>query len=342
MATQKKRPPKRTPKAKLKPKAKSKPKAKPKPKYTVRTAKRPSRPKKPSGIFLGLGALVLTAALIGFFAYLIIIGKPLKTGPPEALQESVSAPPLRYEIYPEETVPKETSPPAVSVPPPDEKPLACIIIDDMGYDKKLANRFLNLGVPLTFSILPFSTFQEDIARAADSKGMEIMLHLPMEPEEYPRVDPGPGALLTSMSPDELIRQLAEDIRSVPGAVGANNHMGSKMTAVSSQMYQIFSILKKEGLFFIDSRTTVNTLCKPSARLLQVPFAERDIFLDHEETADFVRQQIYKLIQKAEKNGSAIAIGHPHEVTIQVLDEMLPELKKRVRLVPASRVVERLG
>jgi polysaccharide deacetylase 2 family uncharacterized protein YibQ len=172
--------------------------------------------------------------------------------------------------------------------------------------------------------------------------MEIMLHLPMEPEEYPQVNPGPGALLTSMPPDELIRQLTDDIRSVPGARGVNNHMGSKMTAVSSQMYQILSILKKEGLYFIDSRTTVNTLCKPSARLLQVPFAERDVFLDHVTTADFVRNQVIELIEKAEQEGSAIGIGHPHEVTIQVLDEMLPELKKRVRLVPASRLVERLG
>ena len=181
-----------------------------------------------------------------------------------------------------------------------------------------------------------------IAQAADAKGLEVMLHLPMEPEEYPRVDPGPGALLTSMSPDELIRQLTEDIQAVPGVKGVNNHMGSKMTAVSSQMYQVFSILKKEGLFFIDSRTTVNTLCKPSARLLQVPFAERDVFLDHVTTADFVRKQLNELMEKAERNGSAIGIGHPHEVTIQVLDEMLPELKERVHIVPASRLVERLG
>lgn len=280
--------------------------------------------------------------LIGFFVYLIFIGKPTETEQPETARKSAAAPPLRYEVYPEEIPPKEALLPPESVPPPDQKPLVCIIIDDMGYDKKIASRFLDLDAPLTFSFLPFGPFQEDIIRAADSKGVEIMLHLPMEPDEYPRVDPGPGALLTSMSSDELIRQLTEDIRSVPGAVGVNNHMGSKMTSISSRMYQIFSILKKERLFFIDSRTTVNTLCKPSARLLEVPFAERDVFLDHVETADFVRKQISELMEKAEKNGSAIGIGHPHEVTVQVLDEMIPELKQRVRLVPASRLVELLG
>jgi polysaccharide deacetylase 2 family uncharacterized protein YibQ len=282
---------------------------------------------------------VFIVILLGFFAYLFFSGEPSET-----TRESAAAPPLKYEIFPEEPVPAPPPSPPASVPPMDEKekPRVCIIIDDMGYDQKLADRFLGLGVPLTFSMLPFSPFQEDIAQAAEAKGMEIMLHLPMEPEEYPRVDPGPGALLTSMSPDELIRQLTENIRSVPGAKGANNHMGSRMTTVSSQMHQVFSILKKEGLFFIDSRTTVNTLCKPSARLLQVPFAERDIFLDHVTTDEFVRQQVVKLIETAEQEGEAIGIGHPHEVTVQVLHEMLPELRERVRLVPASRLVERLG
>jgi polysaccharide deacetylase 2 family uncharacterized protein YibQ len=289
-----------------------------------------------------VGALVLIVVLIGFFTYLFFSGSPMETGPLETARESAAAPPVKYEIYPEEEMlPGKTPVPPVSAPAPDEKPLACIIIDDMGYDEKLADRFLGLDMPLTFSMLPFSPFQEGITRAADARGMEIMLHLPMEPDEYPRVDPGPGALLTSMSPDELIRQLTNDIRSIPSAKGVNNHMGSRMTTISSQMYQIFSILKKEGLFFIDSRTTVNTLCKPSARLLQIPFAERDVFLDHVTTVDFVRQQIYKLIQTAEQEGRAIGIGHPHEVTAQVLDEMLPELRERVQLVPASRLVEML-
>jgi polysaccharide deacetylase 2 family uncharacterized protein YibQ len=286
-----------------------------------------------------VGALVLIILLLGLFAYLFFSGKP-----PETVQESAIAPPLKYEVFPEEKPRVRTPAPPVSVPPPDEKqkPMACIIIDDMGHDRKLADRFLGLNVPLTFSMLPGSPYQEDIAQAADAKGIEIMLHLPMEPDEYPRVDPGPGALLTSMSPDELIRQLTENIRLVPRAKGVNNHMGSRMTTISSQMHQIFSILKKEGLFFIDSRTTVNTLCKPSARLLQVPFAERDVFLDHVTTDEFVRRQVYKLIETAEQEGRAIGIGHPHEVTVQALQEMLPELQKRVRLVPASMMVERLG
>jgi len=129
-----------------------------------------------------------------------------------------------------------------------------IIIDDIGYDRGMAKKFLSLDAVFTFSILPYSPFQENILKAVHSKGWETMLHLPMEPNEYPKVNPGPGALLTSMTPDQLIRQLALNIAAVPGVKGVNNHMGSRMTTVSTQMNQVFSILKKRGLFFIDSRT----------------------------------------------------------------------------------------
>ena len=315
-------------------------------------AKRPGKRKSGSistfkqvtSALLGLGALVFIVILVGYFTYLFFSGQPEKTGQPETIRETTTTPSLKFEIYPTEPLkkPEKKDTSSKTIPPPKGLPLVCIIIDDMGYDSNLAQQFMDLRVPLTFSILPFSPFRDDISRAADLKGVEIMLHLPMEPDEYPRADPGPGALLTSMSPDELIRQLIDDIHSVPDARGVNNHMGSKMTTVSSQMYQIFSILKKEGLFFIDSRTTVNTLCKPSARLLQVPFAERDVFLDHVTKADFIRKQIEELIRLARQEGRAIGIGHPHPVTIEVLKEMMPKLKSNVQLVPASRMVKRLG
>ena len=119
-------------------------------------------------------------------------------------------------------------------------------------------------------------------------------------------------------------------------------MGSKMTAESSQLYQIFSILKKRNLYFIDSRTTSKTLCKPSARLFQIQFAQRDVFLDHLQDADFVRKQIKELIRIAQRNGQAVGIGHPHSVTYEVLREMMPELRKKVKLVPASAIVHPVG
>jgi polysaccharide deacetylase 2 family uncharacterized protein YibQ len=144
-----------------------------------------------------------------------------------------------------------------------------------------------------------------------------------------------------MTPDELIAQLDKDIDRFSGIKGVNNHMGSRISTSSDQMRQIFSILKRRGLFYIDSRTTPKTVAAPSAHLLQLPFAERDIFIDHVEDAAFIRSQLHRLIQRARKQGYAIGIAHPHEITYRVLKEMLPQLKDQVALVPASRVVQQV-
>jgi polysaccharide deacetylase 2 family uncharacterized protein YibQ len=111
-----------------------------------------------------------------------------------------------------------------------------------------------------------------------------------------------------------------------------------MTTIAPQLHQIFSILKKKSLYFIDSRTTADTLCGPSAQLLQVPFAQKDVFIDHIPEPDFVRKTLHRLEKIAENHGEAIGIGHPHSVTYEVLREMLPELKKKAELVRASDIV----
>ncbi len=145
-----------------------------------------------------------------------------------------------------------------------------------------------------------------------------------------------------MSPDELTDTLKKHIASFPYIKGVNNHMGSRMTALSSKMYQIFVVLKKEDLFFIDSRTSAQSLCKPSARLLQLSFAQRDVFLDHMQTPKAIKRQINLLITHAQKYGTAIGIGHPHKITYEVLKKEIGKLKTKVRIVHASKLVKPLG
>jgi polysaccharide deacetylase 2 family uncharacterized protein YibQ len=217
-------------------------------------------------------------------------------------------------------------------------PKVAIIIDDLGYDRGMAEKFLLLDANLTASILPHSPSLEAISTLARTRGIETMLHLPMEPNEYPSVNPGPHALLASMPPDELITLLNHNLDSLPDAKGVNNHMGSRLTCESDQMQQIFTVLKKRGLYFVDSRTSADTVGRPTAHLFKVPFAERDIFIDHVPTPEFIRGQLDKLVKRAAKQGQAIGIGHPHKTTYTVLREMLPGLKKQVQLVPASQVV----
>ncbi|MGB5421767.1 MAG: divergent polysaccharide deacetylase family protein [Desulfobacterales bacterium] len=291
-------------------------------------------------ILTTLTVLVLLVVAAGFLTHYILIKTrpPIKRLPPPG---KMTPQPIAG-IRPFEVFPKEDRPPVEPLPKPKPPakalPKVAIIIDDLGYDQRIAQKFLDLDDRLTFAVLPHTPHPRLIAATILKKGGELMLHLPMEPLEYPSVDPGPGALLSSMSADDLIVQLREDLSDVPGIKGVNNHMGSKLTAESTRLYQVFSVLKQEGLFFIDSRSTAETVGRPSARLFQLPFAERDVFIDHVQDPDLIRLRIKELIQIARKNGEAIGIAHPSKTTLRILEEMLPILKKEVQLVPASHVV----
>ena len=294
---------------------------------------------KAVGGLIILAAVVAAAAIIAH--YLIPAKQPSTTASiktPSAIKTPSQTEKPAFEIYPEveATIEKPAAKPII--PPGDKLPKVAIIIDDLGYDRKIAEKFLELDVALTFSILPFSPHQKKIARMAQEKGVEVMLHLPMEPMEYPAVDPGQGTLLAGMDPDHLIAQLEKNLDTLSEIKGVNNHMGSRLTAESSQLYQIFSILKKRGLFFVDSRTTADSLCRPTARMFKVPFAQRDVFLDHHQQPEFIRKQIKELIEIAQSHGEAVGIAHPYSSTYKMLKEMLPELKENVRLVPASDIV----
>ena len=292
-------------------------------------------------IFFGFAILLLLVFLAGLLAHHFMLRKePVKPLHPSQKPPITKIP--TFEIYPEKEIPPQKPPLKPKIILPDELPKVAIIIDDLGYDRFIAKKFLALDGVFTFSVLPHGPYTKRIAKAAEAKGYDVMLHLPMEPIEYPSVNPGPGALLTSMSPDELIEQLRKDLDDVPSIKGVNNHMGSRMTTVSTQMYQIFSILKQRNLFFIDSRSTAKTVCEPSARLLQIPFAQRDVFIDHIPDPEFIRKQLRQLVKIAKRKGVAVGIAHPHKITYKILRQELPELKKKVRLVPASKIVKVAG
>jgi polysaccharide deacetylase 2 family uncharacterized protein YibQ len=282
----------------------------------------------------GLGVLLLLVAVAGVLLSHFMANR---VAVPSIRRSRIVKPP-RFEIYPKNDIsPRELLP----KPPgkaPGALPRIAIIIDDIGYDRTIAKKFLALNTVLTFSILPQSPYEKSIARSVHRKGYDVMLHLPMEPDEYPWINPGPGVLLTSMSPDQLIHQLNEDLDEFPFIIGVNNHMGSKMTTLSPQVHEIFSVLKRKGLFFIDSRTTPDTVCKPSAELFKIPFAQKDVFIDHDPEPESIRKQIHRLILIAINHGEAVGIAHPHEETYKILREMLPELKEKAKLVRASDIV----
>jgi len=154
-----------------------------------------------------------------------------------------------FEVFPTKDIPVRKPLVQPKVETTHERPKVAISIDDLGHAPQIAQKFMDLDAVLTFSILPYGPFHRQIADAVYVKGFETILHLPMEPVEYPHINPGKGALLTTMAPDQLIEQLNTNLEAVPHAKGVNNHMGSRMTTNSTQLYQIVTILKKTRPLF---------------------------------------------------------------------------------------------
>jgi hypothetical protein len=222
-----------------------------------------------------------------------------------------------------------------SYPKENGLPLVAIVIDDLGYQKQLALDFIELEAPLTLSFLPQAPFAGELVRQAFQKGKETMLHLPMEPKEFPQVDPGPMALLTQMSNEEIQNILAKDLEAFPQVAGVNNHMGSRFTEDRDKMTLVLTTIKKRKLFFLDSRTTPYSAVFPLASQLGVKAVQRDIFLDNNIEPDAIREQMELLIRLARERGFAVACGHPYPQTLLVIKEKMPELQQKVHLVPLS-------
>jgi polysaccharide deacetylase 2 family uncharacterized protein YibQ len=220
------------------------------------------------------------------------------------------------------------------------RPKIAIVIDDLGGQNKISQELLHWDFPITFSILPFAPYSKIIAEEAHRKGKEIILHLPMEPYGYPQTRPGEGVLLEEMDEARLLRQLSEDIEAVPYAKGVNNHMGSRLMENPEKIRIIFSELKKRGLFFLDSRTTPQTVGLQVAQSVGLKAMERSLFIDNSSTEEDVKGQLERLIQLSLSKGKAIGIGHPHLSTLKAIKKMVPKMKEKgIDIVPLSEVLE---
>ncbi|HVM80693.1 MAG TPA: divergent polysaccharide deacetylase family protein [Stellaceae bacterium] len=224
----------------------------------------------------------------------------------------------------------------------DGRARIAIIIDDMGLDRARSERAIALPGPLTLSFLAYARDLPQQTALAHRNGHELMVHVPMEPTGHMLVA-DPNQLDVAMSREEVLTRLRWDLSRFDGFVGINNHMGSRFTADAPAMRPVLEELKARGLLFIDSRTTPSTAGAEVARELGVPHASRDVFLDYEVSIAAVEQQLTELERVAQRNGSAIAIGHPHDQTLEVLQRWLRELpEKGLVLVPVSAIVRERG
>ncbi len=215
-----------------------------------------------------------------------------------------------------------------------------IVIDDFGYDIKRLRRLFELDAELAVAVLPHLRYSKASAEEAHQRGWEVLLHLPMEPENSAVNNPGQGALYTSMDSAELQQTLSFDLDNVPHVTGVNNHMGSKATADERLMRVVLEAMDERGLFFLDSRTSAKSVAGSLAASMGIRGGVRNIFLDNTRDRDYIRGQVDELVRMARRTGSAIAIGHPYTETLDVLEEMLPQLiKNGVEVVRLSDLID---
>ena len=214
---------------------------------------------------------------------------------------------------------KAVTPKKAKEKPLSQKPVpirqVAIIIDDIGYDLKPVKELLKINADLTFAILPLCTHTREAAEMFHRAHRETLLHLPMEPVSYPREKPGNGALFTDMNDEELVFQLEKDIADVPYISGVNNHMGSKFMMDEKKLTIVFNKLKKNKLFFVDSRTSADTKAFVIAEKVGLPIAARKIFLDNNRDYNEIYNNVINIAKKDGDVSPVILIGHPYPETI---------------------------
>ncbi|MBC07461.1 divergent polysaccharide deacetylase family protein [Thalassospira sp.] len=221
-----------------------------------------------------------------------------------------------------------------------DKPVIAIVIDDAGLDQPRTARTVELPGPITISYLPYARDLQPQVNAARKAGHEVMLHMPMEPSSA-AVDPGPHALLASYDRQTILNEMDWMLDRFDGYVGVNNHMGSKFTADPERMRVVMEVMKSRGLMFLDSRTSADSVGYSTANNFGVPAITRDIFIDDADDAAKIADMLARTENVARKQGFAIAIGHPRDLTIGALKTWIPEIQaKGFVLVPITDVLRR--
>ena len=217
-------------------------------------------------------------------------------------------------------------------------PKVAFIIDDLGYETEVAKKMMELEFPVALSILPFLQYSEFIAEEGRKNNREIMLHLPMEPNNSD-ADPGPGVIKSYMSEEEIRQAVRDCILNFPHVIGVNNHMGSKITEDREIMEIILEEIREYNLFFIDSITTKDSIAYEVAQEMKIKSAVRSVFLDNENDMKYIKRQMLEVQETALREGEVIAIGHSRINTFYLLKRMVPELiKAGIEVVPVSELV----
>ena len=201
------------------------------------------------------------------------------------------------------------------------------VFDDGGQNLAHLKPFLDLPFPITVAVLPQIAHSKETAAQVRKSGNEVILHQPMQSVNA-SVNPGPGAIKPDMTENQIKTLLFQNINEIGPVAGMNNHEGSGITADAEKMAVVLQFASQEGIYFLDSRTNVETKVPYVARELGYSYYERNIFLDNEKTKENALKELKKGLDLANKNGSVIMIGHIWSADFlpAFLQEAYPELK----------------
>ncbi|MFH1411071.1 MAG: divergent polysaccharide deacetylase family protein [Candidatus Omnitrophota bacterium] len=216
---------------------------------------------------------------------------------------------------------------------------AALVLDDFGYNKRNLAALKELDVPITLAVLPHTPYAKDICAFADENGFEVILHLPMQPE-------GAGApvekntINADMDEAAVRKTIADALMSVPNAKGVSSHMGSKATKDARLMSIVFNELKNRDLFFLDSFTSGESVCREEAKLAGVTYFRRDIFIDNVQEPGDIAERLDEMEAAADTSRTMVGIGHDRVLTVRVLKESAAGMnEKGVELVFLSDELE---
>ncbi len=296
-----------------------------------------------SGFWILILGVLLGAGILYFLGYRDPApdGQPRQAESPSPAQEEKAPAKPRETSKPEAASeePRSSEVATVSLPAPAEGGRVALVIDDLGRSLDDLHAIEGLNVPVTYAVLPFEEQTPEVVAELRQSGAEILLHLPMEPAGTK--DPGPGALRLGMTPEQLRQSTLAALQAVPGASGVNNHMGSGLSADEASMTTILGVLSSRGLFFLDSRTSAQSVAYRVATRLGLPAAERQVFLDPDLSPEAIRAQFHRLLGLARTRGAAVAIGHPFPETLAILEEEVPKARALgYEFVPVSYLLDR--
>jgi uncharacterized protein len=219
-----------------------------------------------------------------------------------------------------------------------------IIIDDIGYDMRIAEELARIPEPIALAVLPNTPYAEEAARLSHAAGKEILLHLPMEPRYRPGETPGSGMLKVDMDAEEIRHQIRKDLAAVPFVSGVNNHMGSRFMEDEQSLFVIMEELRSRDLFFVDSMTTDDSRGRDAAARAHVRFAARDVFIDHAPGYAVALKSLTTTLRERRNNGSPVLmIGHPYRETVQAIHDVLPLWQKEgIKVISVSAYLRILG